>query len=442
MRCPKFGLHLLALLCLSIPLPAQALLVEFCIPFCGEGGDPSPKPFGPGTPAGDLATSVTTNSVPIVDPGSTTATHTGSGAFSGVRFTITGIVSSLQSATLQKIAFNPGFSVTANPGSGCNTSATNPCRIEVRATSDQFDFPAPKPIGGYPAGVYMLGSFTGPQALGVGMGDTISSTAEASGARLVTADGTTTLPVLVPVNTDVINATPGTDPGNIGASLPHTCTGQPTCKFIANAIRKGFSTSLEETVQQRCDTAEPCLTRLRTRLNIELKTAGNKVTLPMDWVTANVHPDKNPAEELIASTVASAGIFEVNSLAVGPQHFLMRATLGLGSEGSIDPVNEDVYIKVGPFSTTIVANTLGDKFKRLQDGKLFIFNGKVDGLQVNATFARDRTNFALWDVVVAVYGVRLGDLLPPPPSLTPVEIYVGGDSGKDAVTARFFGNPK
>jgi hypothetical protein len=43
---------------------------------------------------------------------------------------------------------------------------------------------------------------------------------------------------------------------------------------------------------------------------------------------------------------------------------------------------------------------------------------------------------------VAVYGVRLGDLLPPPPSLTPVEIYVGGDSGKDAVTARFFGNPK
>jgi hypothetical protein len=120
----------------------------------------------------------------------------------------------------------------------------------------------------------------------------------------------------------------------------------------------------------------------------------------------------------------------------------MRAALGLGTEAGIDPVNEDVFIKVGPFSTAIVANTSGDKFKRLQDGRLFLFNGKVDGLQVNATFARDRANAALWDVVVAVYGVSLGNLLPEPPALTPVELFVGGDSGKDAVTARYFGNPR
>jgi hypothetical protein len=431
MRWPRIGFSLLTLLSLSmLPLPAQALLIQFCIPACqGTGADPTPRVFGPGTPVTD-ANGVTTNSIPLG-----TFTHT-RGA---VAFTITATVASQQSATLQKITFNP-TSITANSNSACSTTA--PCRIEVIATSDQLDFPAPKPVGGYPAGTFMVGSFTGLQAPSPN-GDTISSTGEASGTRLVSVTGSdgATQQVLEPVNTDVVNATPGTGPGNTGTSLPSSCTGKPTCKFIATSLKKGFSTKIEETVQQQCDSGVTCLTRLRTRLNIEIKRPGNKVSLPHDWVTANNDPDNpevNPTEQLIAATVATLGNFEVNSLAVGPQHFVMKANLALGEDAGIDPANEEVYVRVGPFSTTILPGL----FKRLQDGRLFTFHGKVDGLQINATFARDRKNESLWEVIIAVYGIQLADVLPQPPLEVPVEIVVGSDSGKGLVTAKFFGTGK
>lgn len=432
MSWPRIGFSLLTLLGLAaLPLPAQALLIQFCIPVCeGPEADPRPMVFGPGTPVMD-ANGVTTNSIPLG-----TFTHTRD----AVAFTITATVASQQSATLQKISFNP-TSIAANSNSTCST--TGPCRIEVLATSDHLDFPVPKPTGGYPAGAFMIGSFTGPQARSPD-GDSIASTGEASGTRLVRvtdADGTVR-EVLELVNTDVINATPGTDPGNTGASLPSSCTGKPTCKFVATSLRKAFSTQIEETVQQQCDAnQDTCHTRLRTRLNIEIKTPGNKISLPYDWVTANIDPDNpgvNPTQQLIAATVTSLGAFDVNSLVVGPQHFLIRANLALGEDADIDPVNEEVYIKVGAFSTSIMPGL----FKRLQDGRVFTFHGQVDGRQVNVTFARDRRNQSLWEVIAAVYQVQLAGVLPQPPLEVPVEIFVGSDSGKDLVVAKFLGTGK
>jgi hypothetical protein len=419
MRSQKTTFILAALAVLSaVPLSANALQIRFCTPVCeGVGADPAPSVFNGGTPVTD-ANGVTTNSAVIA------AVHT-NGATS---FTITATVTSQQSASLQKITFNP-TSITVNAGSPCST--LNPCRLEVVATSDQLDFPAAKPTGGYPAGAYMVGSFTGPQAAAPN-GDTISATSEASGIRLVSAD------VIEAISTDVVNATPGTGPANVGTSLPSSCTGTAGCKFVASALRKAFATQINETVQQQCDVEQAtCLTRLRTRLNIELKTPGNRVTLPYDWATANNDPQNpavNPTEVLLASTLASAGAFEVNSLTVGPNHFMMKATLGLGADATIDPVTEEVYARVGTFSLTILPGS----FKRLQDGRVFSFNGKIEDRQVNATFARDRRNPALWEVVLAVHGVEVTGL-PRPPLQVPVEIGVGGDAGRDVATARFIG---
>lgn len=427
MRWPKIGFFLLTAVSLSAaPLPASALRIQFCIPVCeGTDADPQPTVFGPGTAVTD-ENGVVTNSMSLG-----TFTHTRDAK----AFTITATVTSQQSATLQKITFNP-TSITAVAGSACST--TDPCRMEVVATSDQFDFPTPKPVGGYPAGAYMMGSFTGPQAASPN-GDTISATSEASGLRLVSIEGTGPA-AEEPVTTDVVNTAPGTDPGNVGASLPSACAGNPSCKFTATSLRKAFSTQISETVQQQCGVEESsCLTRLRTRLNIALKTAGNKVSLPYDWATANedpANPVVNPTEEMVAATVASAGTFDVNSLAVGPSHFLMRATLSLGTDASFNPATEEVYASVGPFSLTI----LPGQFKELQEGRLFTFNGKIEERQVNATFARDRRSPSVWDVILAVYGINLTDL-PEPPLQVPVEIGIGGDLGRDLVTARFFGTP-
>ena len=408
MRSPKISFLLVAFAALSVPsLPASALDVLFCSPVCeGPDADPAPTPFGPGTAVTDPTTGVTTNSLAIA-----TFTHTrGAKAF-----LITATVTAQQSATLQRITFNP-TSITAVAGSAC--SVTDPCRLEIVATSSPADFPTPKLVGGYPAGAFMMGAFTGPQAA-TPNGDTIAATSEATG---LAADG-------APVSTDVINSTPGTGPANVGTSLPSACTGTPGCKFIANALRKAFSTQINETVQQQCGVEETsCRTRLRTRVNVELKTPGNRVTLPFDWVTTNhdpENPQKNPTDELISTTLASAGTFEVNSLGVGPNHFLMKATMAIGSDASIDPATEEVYARVGTFSLTI----LPGQFKRLQDGRLYSFNGKIEDRQVNATFARDRRNPSVWEVIFAVYGVQLNGL-PQPPLQVPVEIGIGGDTGR------------
>ena len=208
----RIGRQLLSFLAASVlPLSAHALQIEFCVPDCATGV----KHTIQSEPAQTVtdATGLTTTTVPIAS-----FTHQG--------FTISATVSSLQSGTLQKIAFNP-TTIIAAAGSGC--SVTLPCKMEIVATSNPCDFPTAKPAGGYPAGVFMMGSFAGAQP--AGNGDTIAMTGEASGATssapleaCLNADPATR-PVAIAATDDVINATPGTGPANIGVSLPSSCTG-------------------------------------------------------------------------------------------------------------------------------------------------------------------------------------------------------------------------
>ena len=414
MRGPRLGFLAVVLLAM-LPLTAQALVIQFCVPNCTTPTATSVVQSQPGQTTTD-ATGVTTTSVPIA-------------SFAFPPFTITATVTAQQSSTLQKISFNP-TTITANSNGGC--TATNPCRMEIVATSEPTDYPLPKPAGGYPAGVYMMGSFAGTQA--ALNGDTIAMTGEASGLSVSTSDSGDT--VVQPVSTDVINATPSTGPANIGVSLPSTCTGDPACKFMATTLRKAFSTQITETVQQVCATGEAsCLTQLKTRLNIEIKTPGNRVSLPLDHITANAdpaHPEINPTEQLVKTLAPQFGNIDVNELAVFRNDFALTAKLRVGANGSIDPSKEEVFIAVGSFSMTIPPG----KFVKLLQGKLFSFIGKVDGKDVIATFARERDTSAFL-FVLGVHGVRLAGL-PQPPLQVPVEIGVGSDIGSDLVTARLF----
>ena len=421
--------YFLGLLSLAaLPLPAHALLVEFCVPDCTTGA----KLTVQSTPQQTVtdATGVTTTTIPLA-------------SFVHAGFTIVATVSSQQSGTLQKITFNP-TTITANAGSGC--SATAPCLLEILATSDPCDFPLAKPVGGYPAGAFMMGSFTGTQV--TANGDTISMTGQASGATASTPmAGCTSAdpairPVSIPVTTDVINATPGTGPANVGVSLPSSCTGSPTCKFMASTFRKGFSTQITETVQQVCPVeATSCLTRLQTRLNVEIKTAGNRVSLPLDHVTANTDflqldpaKKKNPTQQLTQNLAPALGDFEVRHLSIGARSFLLTTELKVSSGNAIDPVRDEVFIRVGPFSMAIPPN----QFKRLGNSGLYGFAGKVDGRDVAATFARSHKHPDVWVFIAGVHGVQLRGLPElQEPNLVPVEVVIGSDIGRDLVTAHF-----
>jgi hypothetical protein len=410
------------------PLSAGALEIKFCIPNCTVN-ETEPPPaivtLGPGTPVLD-ANGVWTNAIPIAS-----FVHT-NGATS---FTINATVTSQQAASLQKITFNPTV-ITANLGSPCSVLA--PCRMEVVATSDHNDFPVEKPIGGYPAGVFMMGAFTGPQGISP-TGDTIAMTGEASGLRLIT-EGDNIIGSQ-PVSADVINATPGTGPANIGVSLPSSCTGNPGCKFIATALRKAFSTQITETIQQICDgTATSCRTRLVTRLNIEIKTAGNRVSLPLDHITTNEVPGEepgdpplnNPTLELVSGIAAPFGDMEVNSLTVGVNGFSLTATVRLDATSTLDPTTNEVFFRVGDFSMTILPGF----YRTQQLGRVYHFAGRIDGRDVNTTFTRDRVDPSVWKFAIGVQGVSLTGV-PRPPLETPVEIGIGGRTGTDLVTADF-----
>lgn len=414
MRWPQIGLFLLSLLSLlAIPPTAQALEVVFCVPFClGVGADTQTLIVrGPDVPS--VVSGVITNKVSIAQ------TYKG--------FTISATVTSQQSATLQKITFNP-TAITANADSRCNTSATNPCTIEVIATSNDKDFPTLKPTGGYPAGVFMAGYFTGTEPAHTSPpdpnGDTISMTGEASGLSAAN----------LPLNSDVINATPGSGTGDILVSLPSSCTGKPTCNFTATTALRSFNTQIQETVQQACDPGQTtCRTRLRTTVRVNIKTPGNKVTLPAGTVTVDPPPPgappRNQTALLIAETQPPFGTLDVRNLAVASRAFALTAKITLDPGSRINPVGEEVYLRVGYFAMTIPAG----KFK--QQGNFFTFIGKVDNLNVAAVFERDRNNPAIWGFGAGVEGIRLTGL---PLPRVPVDIAVGSDKGSDLVTPTFF----
>src|SRR5262245_49510441 len=160
----SIGWYLLSLVSLSaLSLPAHALLIEFCVPDCASG-DRYAVQSAPEQTSTD-SSGMTTTTVPIAS-----FVHHG--------FTIEATVSSQQSGTAQKITFNP-TTITANPDAGCTGTTSNPCLIQIVATSDPCDFPTMKPAGGYPAGAFMMGAFFGSQP--TGNGDTIAMTGESSG---------------------------------------------------------------------------------------------------------------------------------------------------------------------------------------------------------------------------------------------------------------------
>jgi hypothetical protein len=400
---------------LMLPIPAHALTIQFCTPDCVNDPNPVTVVSAPGQTVTD-ANGVTTT-VPIPAFGLPSAAPV---------FTITATVSSQQSGTLQKIAFNP-TTITANTGTTC--SGTAPCKLEIIALSNATDFPAQKPVGGYPAGVFMMGSFAGTQA--ANNGDTISMTGEASG--LATSDSGT----LTAVGTDVINNTPAPGAANVPVSLPSSCSGVATCKFMATSIRKGFSTQITETIQQTCGPNQAaCPTQLKTRINIEIKTPGNRVSLPVEQITTNFDPDHplvNPTAELTKKFAPQFGDVDVNLLAVFANDFAVAANVKLASGEAIDPSTEEVFVRVGDFSMTI----LPGNFKKLLQGRLYTFVGKVDGRDVVASFARDPRNANVWQFLAGVHGVHLTGV-PHAPLQTSVQIGVGTDVGSDLVIARFF----
>jgi len=410
-----------------VPLSAHALSIQFCTPDCTI---PPEEQIIMSSVAGqtvtDPVTGVVTTTVPIP-------------TFVYGPFTISATITSQQSSTLQKISFNP-TTITANIGTTC--SLTAPCHLQVIATSDANDFPLAKLTGGYPAGVYMLGSFAGTEA--AGNGDTISMVGTASSLVPVVTD-TGTSNGLRAVGGDVINTTPGTGPGNVGVSLPSSCTGNPACVFMASTLRKAFSTQISEIVQQTCGldplsdgyASASCPTQLKTQLDVFLKTPGNRVSLPLDHITTNVdpaHPEINPTELLVQKLAPQFGAVDVNQLSIFPNYFSVTANLTLKSGDTIDPTTEEVFLRVGDFSLTV----LPGGFKRLANGRMYKFTGKIDGREVTVTFSNDGVPTA-WKFLADVHQVTLSGV-PRPPLQVPVEIGVGSDIGGDLVTARFFGN--
>lgn len=409
MRWLKGSLVLLTLM--SISPAASALQVRICVPTCEA--DP-----------GLTLTSQAIHTVTVFDAGLSTTTFP-LGSVTRGRFTISGTVTAQQSGTLQKIVFNP----TTITGTGCNTLATNPCKLQIIATSDVVDFPFDKPVGGYPAGIFMAGAFSAAQPRHQippnPNGDSISMTGTAGSIGELSTDY-------------VINATPGSSVGDTPTSLPTSCSGTAGCKFIATSGLTSFNDQMQETIQQLCDgDSTACKTRLTTTVNVELKRAGN-VTLPGGMVTVTPARDdeeaRNQTAILLAETLPPMGDFNAQKLLVGRNNFALTARLQLASGGNINPAAEEVYVRAGNFSMTIAEG----RFKRLLDGKLFAFLGKVAGMEVAATLVRDHTDPSAWTFIVGVHDVQLRPLLPMLPAQTPVDVSVGGDTGSDLVTPIFF----
>jgi len=415
-----------AVVAIALGMPsAHAIEVKLCAP----GLDCITMPSRGATSGDGVGVSATT--LVLTDSTGTATT------FTYGPFTISGTVTAEQSGTLQRITFNP-TTITATPTAPtvCDLTATNRCQLQIIATSDTLDFPYDKPVGGYPAGVFMAGGFTGTEPRHLSPpnpdGDTISMTGEAGGLD------TTVTPAVV-LNNSVINATPGTGTADLPTSLPATCTGSPTCKFIATSAVKSFNSAIQKTVQQVCaGEAQVCKTQLRTTLNINIKRAGSKVSLPGGMVTVTPpkqgEPPRNLLEILLAETLPPLASFDVEKLLVGRNDFALTAQLKLTLTESINPASEEVYMRVGDFTLTF----LPGKFRRLLDGRLYSFLGRIDGYDIAAIFVRDRVDPKAWSFVAGVHGVQLRPLLPPVPNLAPVDISVGGDTGSDLVPPTFF----
>jgi hypothetical protein len=213
---------------------------------------------------------------------------------------------------------------------------------------------------------------------------------------------------------------------------------------MATSLVKSFNSQISETVQQVCDTDQTdCFTRLRTKVNINIKRPGNKVTLPGGTVHVNpiLTQFTNPVDELILNTIAPFNI-NVQNLLVFRKAFTVNGSFTLdvpNTSDGISPDTDEVHLLVGPsFGITIPPG----KFTRLLQGKLFTFVGKLDdGLDVAASFARGANPAGPWIFAAAVAGVNLQQQVPLPPAQTSVQLLFvsnSGDSGKGLVAASIF----
>lgn len=421
MRWPGIVSLLVVLVGMSgLPLTVSAFEVKFCVPSCAA--------------VGAVITTRSEQGSPIENPigvFTTTLDFTGANAVSVSGFTITGKAVAQQSGTLQKITFTTPTKVTA-PATTADC-ASWPCAIEIVATSAADDFPLNKPTGGYPAGAVLSGYFLGPLNAYPGIGDSVSMTSEAGG---LSTD------LLTVLNSDIINATPGGTASDSFTSLPRSCTGNPGCKFSVTSSSRSTSTSIQETVQQQCDSNSPvdangvrlCRTRLKSTLNLSFVTPGDSFNAPLGMVTVDP-PDAgqtvNPVALLVSETLPPFGKLSVDHLVVGANDFALNGIIQLDQGASISPVDEEVYLRIGNFTMTIPEKSFN------RQGPVLTFLGDVAGLKVAAAFDLKRRRPEVWGVAIAVHGVQLTGL-PQPPHQVPVDIGVGSDKGSDLVTPFLF----
>ena len=189
-----------------------------------------------------------------------------------------------------------------------------------------------------------------------------------------------------------------------------------------------------------------CLTRLKTKITLEFRANNNRAALPFTHEKHNIRPrgrsaipartarkvpQKIPTKELTKTAIVPVGDLDIGHLLIGHKNFALTAKMKLGEGGAIDPSAEETYVSIGSFSMLI----LKGKFKKLLQGKLFTFLGKVDGLDVAATLVRDPRDPTLWGVVLGVHGVQLPRPQPSDPQVA-VKLGVGSDSGTDLVTPK------
>lgn len=295
--------------------------------------------------------------------------------------------------------------ITAPATGGC------PCTITISAASDSTDFTA-KPAGSYPSGIILSGFFASSDPTLSPSGDMISVTADANG--------------------DAINATPGAGVDDTGVSLPSACAGDPGARFIANIAdpctgdipTDSFYDQMAETLQLECGNPD-CIPSLRASATITLNS-GNFIDLPLGaGQTRTPKPGQTSAAPLLGALLSSSAVTAKLDV-IRPSSFQLKAlvTLSEGNDG-INPVNEYVAFRVGPFSTTIPAGS----FRKIPHNR-FAFEGVSDGatLQIQIPLLGSGSSF---EFKVDGQGAGLTGIMSP----VPVEITIGNDHVKTLVKA-------
>ncbi len=312
-------------------------------------------------------------------------------------FTITGTAVAEQSGSTERILFVP-IDVVGLPGQ-CTSS--NPCPLEINASSDPSDFPTAKKGGGYSSGVVISATLSG-------TGNTISATGTA--------------------NSDVINFVPAAQPGDGPVTLPQRCAASTTCSdpdFLSDL--------LSENIQLPCATGAFCTPSQSFTIN--MKFVGTSANIPAAGI---VQSRTHSAADLLGTLPAVSGtslklsqtLVDIIRLLSFPDlsnaDFTLNTLLAVMGNGIINPLSEDVSFSVGPFVTTIPAGS----FTQIPQGR-FAFKGVINGVALTAQIAPLGGNN--WQFKVDGNGANLTGTRNP----VPVGLKIGDKSGPTWVTADF-----